>query len=92
MNRIDRLIEQARRQLGGGLFPTVSTVRRDDAGRYVLDVHLWDGIDGSGEKIVSTSYATRAAAQAAYSETLRRYQQSKHYSPVLIDVSGYRGV
>lgn len=86
MNKIDKLIEQARRQLGGGLFPTVAMVRRDAAGRYVLDVHLWNGIDGSGEQIVTTSFATFEAAQAAYSETLRRYPQSKRSSPVLINM------
>lgn len=86
MNRIDRLIEQAKRQLGGNLFPTVAMITHNCDGRFALSVHLWGGVDNSGEKVIQTEYASMAAARAAYAETCRRYPVNKKCPPVVINL------
>lgn len=83
MNKIDRLIQMAK-SIKPRLFPTVATISRAD-GAFMLAFRLWDGIDGSGEKVIEETFESVAAARAGYAGFLRQYPAGEH-EPVLIDM------
>ena len=85
MNRIDRLLAAAGR-FQRHMIPTVATIIDGDDG-YVLSFRLWDGIDGSGEHVITETFGTLDDAKAGYNEFLRRYSAGK-YEPMLIDMTG----
>ena len=65
---------------------TIAMLTQDDVtGCFVLSVHYWRGIDGSGERIVPSTHATREAARK-YFDTLPAIDGGA----VLIDLCGLR--
>ena len=86
MNRIDRLLEQAR-QLGGVEFPIVGLLTEQTYGDgYVLKVQYWNGRDGSGVREVEKEYKTRKAARDYWNDLLSNYSELRYGDAVLLDM------
>lgn len=60
--RINQLLQRAK-ALEGNERITIATLQGDKSGCYVLSVHYWDDIDGSGERIVTSTHETRDDAR-----------------------------
>lgn len=86
MNRIDKLLIQAKRIARPGLELTVALIERDNA-FWAAVVHLSDGIYGHAPTIKRAAYATMEQAVEHIRAIAAEYPNSRDV-PVIIDDLG----
>ena len=86
MNRIDKLILQARNAVRPGLELTVALIERN-GDSWTAQAHLWDGTLGHTPTIKRATYATLEAAVEHIHTMSMEYPNSKDV-PIIIDDLG----
>ena len=81
MNIEARLKALERHTYGGRMSPAVSLIYPTESG-WGLKFSLWDGVAGSGGKIIESEHVNEAAALAEYEKLLKRYRIKD--APVII--------
>ena len=91
MQRINRLLLKARKQVGGEAFVQHGMLDRD-GDKYKLTIDLWDGVDGSArgrdDWKLQYTFDTYEEAKAQWEEAQRQYGTNKKYEPVLLIFCG----
>lgn len=86
MNRIDKLLIQAKRAARPGLELTVALIERN-GDSWTAQVHLWDGVPGHTPTVKRATYATMEAAVEHIRTMSMEYPNSKNV-PIIIDDLG----
>lgn len=86
MNRIDKLLIQAKRAVRPGLELTVALIERN-GDSWAAQAHLWDGTPGHTPTIKRATYATLEAAVEHIRAMSLEYPNSRDV-PIIIDDLG----
>lgn len=86
MNRIDKLLIQAKRAARPGLELTVALIERN-SDSWTAQMHLWDGVPGHTPTIKQANYSTMEAAVEHIHALAEQHPNSKDV-PIIIDDLG----